>query len=73
MKRVISQNGTNEAEAVKLVTAAREKREQACLKELQGVLDLHNCQIVPVAQIGEQFVPVSQVINFTSGYVVSSK
>jgi hypothetical protein len=57
----------------RMAAEQRLKRQERCWKAIQEMLAKERCELVPVLQIGETQVNVSQVLLFPSGVGVVAK
>jgi len=46
-----------------LVAQERQQRQAECLKELDALMVKYRCQLVPVFQLGDQQIPVGQIVT----------
>jgi len=60
------------ATLVKKAQEAKTKYEQEVNAELTAWLESKNVKLIPVVQIGETYLPISQVLAFPAGWAVVS-
>lgn len=55
--------------------AAKQKlaREEQCSKEINGLLEMYKCEMRITVQIGQQQIPLAQVLSFPGVLLVVSK
>lgn len=64
---------TQEEDIEALAAKARMARQEKCTQAVSKVLEEHNCHLVVLVRVGDQGVPLSQILNLPAQAVITSK